>query len=41
MIQRGELVGVAALGVIGVVLIALAPAKQSVERTSAAALVRS
>lgn len=36
MIPRTELVGVAVLFVIGVVLIALAPAKQSVERTSAA-----
>ena len=36
MIQRGELVGVAVLVVIGVVLIALAPAKP-VERTSVAA----
>ena len=41
MIQRGELVGVAVLAVIGVVLIALAPAKQSVERASAAALAHS
>ena len=37
IIARGELVGVAVLAVIGVVLIALAPAKQSVERTSATA----
>ena len=36
MIKRGELVGVAVLVVIGVVLIALAPAKP-VERTSVAA----
>lgn len=36
MIPRTELVGVAVLFVIGVVLIALAPAKQPVERTSAA-----
>lgn len=40
MIQRGELVGVAVLVVIGVVLVALAPAK-SVERTSAEALAPS
>ena len=40
MIQSGELVGVAVLVVIGVVLIALAPAK-SVERTSAEALAHS
>src|SRR5215470_17741710 len=33
MIQRGELVGVALFVVIGVPLLALAPAKQSVERT--------
>ena len=37
IIARGELVGVAVLAVIGVVLISLAPAKQSVERTSATA----
>ena len=37
IIPRTELVGVAVFVVIGVVLIALAPAKQSVERTSAAA----
>lgn len=37
IMARGELVGVAVLAVIGVVLIALAPAKQSVERTSATA----
>ena len=36
MIPRGELVGVAALIIIGVALIALAPAKQFVERVSAA-----
>ena len=36
MIPRGELGGVAALVVIGVVLIALSPAKQSVEQKSAA-----
>jgi tryptophan-rich sensory protein len=36
-IARGELIGSAALVVIGVVLIALAPAKQSSERVSAAA----
>jgi len=33
MISRGELTGVAILAVIGIVLIALAPAKQHVERT--------
>ena len=37
VIARGELVGVAALVVIGVALIALAPAKPSDERASAAA----
>jgi hypothetical protein len=36
VIARGELLGVAVLVIIGVALIALAPAKQSVERTSAA-----
>jgi hypothetical protein len=36
LIARGELVGVAVLVVIGVALIVLAPAKQSVERVSAA-----
>ena len=41
MIQRGELVGVAALVIIGVALIALAPPKQSVERTSTAAVAHS
>ena len=35
LIARGELLGVAALIVIGGALIVLAPAKQSVERTSA------
>jgi Family of unknown function (DUF6632) len=35
LIPRGELWGVAALVIIGVALIALAPAKASVERTSA------
>ena len=35
MIARGELLGVAALVVIGVALIGLAPAKQSKERDSA------
>jgi Family of unknown function (DUF6632) len=35
-VARGELIGVAALVVIGVALIALAPAKQSDERVSAA-----
>jgi hypothetical protein len=38
MISRGELVGVALLVVIGVALIALAPARQPAERASAAAL---
>ena len=37
VIARGELLGVAALVVIGVALIVLAPAKPSGERTSAAA----
>ena len=36
LIARGELLGVAALIVIGVALISLAPAKQPVERVSAA-----
>jgi drug/metabolite transporter superfamily protein YnfA len=36
MIERGELLGVAALVVIGVALIALAPAKQTGELASAA-----
>src|SRR6059036_3012519 len=36
VIARGELLGVAVLVIIGVALIALAPAKESVERTSAA-----
>jgi hypothetical protein len=36
LISRGELLGVAALIVIGVALIVLAPAKQSFERVSAA-----
>jgi len=36
VIARGELLGVAALIVIGVALISLAPAKQPVERVSAA-----
>jgi drug/metabolite transporter superfamily protein YnfA len=36
VIERGELLGVAALVIIGVALIALAPAKPSGERTSAA-----
>jgi len=36
LIPRGELLGVAALIVIGVALISLAPAKQPVERVSAA-----
>jgi hypothetical protein len=34
LIPRGELIGVAALIIIGVALIALAPAKQPVERSS-------
>ncbi len=38
MIERGELLGVAALVVIGVALIALAPAKESVARTSVVAV---
>jgi hypothetical protein len=37
MISRGELVGVAILVVIGVALLALAPAKQSAGRASAGA----
>jgi hypothetical protein len=36
VIPRGELLGVAALVVIGVTLIVLAPAKRSIERASAA-----
>lgn len=36
LIPRGELLGVAALVIIGVALTVLAPAKQSVERVSAA-----
>jgi len=36
LIPRGELLGVAALVIVGVALIALAPAKQSVEPVSAA-----
>jgi hypothetical protein len=36
MISRGELLGVAALVIIGMALIVLAPTKQSVERVSAA-----
>jgi drug/metabolite transporter superfamily protein YnfA len=36
LIARGELIGSAVLVIIGVALIALAPAKQSVERVSAA-----
>jgi len=36
LVQRGELIGVAVLIVIGVALIALAPAKQPVERVSEA-----
>ena len=38
LIARGELLGSAVLVVIGVALIALAPAKKSVERVSAAVL---
>ncbi|MGH9864715.1 MAG: DUF6632 domain-containing protein, partial [Candidatus Acidiferrales bacterium] len=38
LVERGELLGVAALIIIGVALIALAPAKQSVERISAVAV---
>ena len=37
-IERGELVGVVVLVVIGVALIALAPAKESAEQTSAVAV---
>jgi hypothetical protein len=37
MIARGELFGVAALVIIGIALIVLAPAKSSAERTAAAA----
>ncbi len=37
LIQRGELIGVAALVIIGVALLALAPAKQPGEQVSAAA----
>jgi hypothetical protein len=37
LIQRGELIGVAVLIVIGAALIVLAPAKQPVEQVSAAA----
>ncbi|MFZ0900304.1 MAG: DUF6632 domain-containing protein [Candidatus Sulfotelmatobacter sp.] len=36
MIARRELIGSVVFGVIGIALIALAPAKQSVERVSAA-----
>ena len=38
LVERVELLGVAALIIIGVVLIALAPAKESVERISAVAV---
>lgn len=38
MIERRELIGVAVFTAVGIALIALTPAKQSVERTSAAAL---
>jgi len=38
MISHGELLGVAAFAVIGIALIALAPAKHPAERISAAAL---
>ena len=41
MIPRQELMGVIMFAVIGAVLIALAPAKESVQRTSAAALAHS
>ena len=41
MIPRQELMGVVMFAVIGAVLIALAPAKESVQRTSAAALAHS
>jgi len=41
LIPRGELVGVAALTIIGVALIVLAPGKQSVERESAAPVLTS
>jgi hypothetical protein len=34
LVERGELIGVAVLVVIGMVLIALAPARESVERVS-------
>lgn len=37
IIERGELVGVFVLVIIGVALLALAPSKQSVERTSSVA----
>ena len=36
LIQRGELVGVIALAIIGVILLVLAPAKRTGERVSAA-----
>jgi drug/metabolite transporter superfamily protein YnfA len=41
LIPRGELVGVAALSIIGVALIVLAPGKQSVEREMAAPVLTS
>jgi uncharacterized protein DUF6632 len=41
MIERGELLGVAALLVIGVALIVLAPGKQSVQRESAVPILTS
>jgi drug/metabolite transporter superfamily protein YnfA len=41
MIERGELLGVAALSIIGVALIVLAPGKQSVGRESAAPILTS
>src|SRR5215471_1544127 len=41
LIARQELIGVAAFVVIGVALIALAPAKQPVDRATAAALAHS
>ena len=41
LIPRGELVGVAALSIIGVALIVLAPGKQSVERDMTAPILTS
>jgi hypothetical protein len=40
LIPRGELLGAAALVIIGVALTVLAPAKQSVERVSAVGSIR-